>query len=100
MTLKRVSFFQENSILNFVGSLIFNTISAEKNQAREKPAFDDFYVSVVYFISHSLYLSKFDIQIYLIHVVYTTCVINLCIIKRVMLHHMLPVIEHNINTST
>lgn len=48
--LNRVWIFQENSILNFVGSLFFNTISAENNQARKKPTFDDFYVRVVYFL--------------------------------------------------
>lgn len=38
LPLNRVSFFQENSILNFVGSVFFITFSAEKNQARKKPS--------------------------------------------------------------
>lgn len=58
LPLNRVSFFQENSILNFAGSMFFITFSAEKNQARKKPAFDDFYAIVVYFFSHSFYLSS------------------------------------------
>lgn len=61
--LNRVSFFQENSILNFVGSVFFNTFFAEKNQARKKPAFDDFYARVVYFlVILCICLLKFDKQ--------------------------------------
>lgn len=61
--LNRVSFFQENSTLNFVGSVFFNTFSAEKNQARKKLAFDDFYAIVVYFlVILCICLLKFDKQ--------------------------------------
>lgn len=54
---------EERWPLNFVGSVFFNTFSAEKNQARKKLAFDDFYAIVVYFlVILCICLLKFDKQ--------------------------------------
>lgn len=44
------------------------------------------------------------IHLSICHIIYTTCVINLCLIKRVMLHQILPVqtifdTAHRLNAS-